>query len=1216
MADPISLGLVLITTASLASTLLGPKGAPENAGGAPRVGDTGVSSSAYGEMIPVNYGTVRAGTNMIWATDLVETKQVHKSKVGKGGSQSVTQTSFSYFLNAAYSIGEGVVSKYLRIWADNKLIYDGRPSSQTYWKYPGARIRFYYGDEAQNPDPLIESVEGVGNVSGHRGVAYFVVENMPVADFSNHPPQMTVEASWAFGDSYPERTLFTLGTGDGSGDLEGDNPNFLAGGDMCYAPRDNLLYAMYTASTTSETTLSKVDLLSGSIIAQVRMKDQNLPEAILSASPLDEVTTGTNTAGMEVDERAVYWCGYPNQSSDARYFSSDRNSLHIISYTQQLSNQTPWEDAILIGSFGTDGEVINAILGVTNNGLVIAPVDEDGIISVVSDSFMTTDPTKSPPDGPGTGGTIQFVTGPKFGFSEEKLGDLGFPDTNTGKQIGVFNASGDRWGVFFVSPREIFDSSMFIGFQEPATSDWQSLEDDSLYGDALACYFDETNYELLILVQSVFSAVSDAIVYFNIGTQAVTDVVYLDDIGVPANSTGPGLYHAWRWLREQPDTQGPRLLPLGADSDTSLYMFDIDDKTIFRTHNYSDFGLVTSLRSKLFTRFDNSILIPFSADSSVHQLFLERASAASETVSDVLTKICARVGLSSSDIDVSTLTSKTVRGMEITRRSSARDAVDRMSIAYLFDTVESNYKLKFVARGTGSVQNIDYDDLGAAIDRLPEEISRVDENEIDETEIPYQIDLKYTDYDRDYQAGDVYQKRQKSPDPTVNGDEIQKLELPVVLTSQEAQQLADTLLAVKWSEKFQQEFFLPYRFLALDPSDSVTLVRPNCPDTLVRLSEMSFGSGMVTQFKSVEEDTEVYTSLWEGGGQAGFTDRVIPFVGSPFLYVLDLPLIQDSHSVGSRTGFYTGSRIASGEFRGVVLHQSLDQLSWVQVDVFDEEALGGIVLDAAPANLLPFQLDVTTSIRIAPFDEDSFDAFVSITEAQLYQNNNPAAWGNNLNGYELVKFQNVTDNGDGTVTLDTFIRGRRGTSRVAEVGHPIGENFLLLRPNGSIGSWSRQAYEVAQLGSQRFFRVTPLGQIFEATDFFSAEITGTDLKPYEAVHIVSTRGGSNQLDLSWVRQTRISGQQNWNDGVISVPLAEESHTFEVVLLAGPGASVPGSEALSKTFVDEIDTLTDSFTVSEQSAAGYSISDPVDFVIYQISGSVGRGFPAYHTAEGV
>lgn len=51
----------------------------------------------------------------------------------------------------------------------------------------------YVGDELQYPDPTIEAAIGASYVSGYRGLAYVVINNLQLADFGNMVPQVSAE---------------------------------------------------------------------------------------------------------------------------------------------------------------------------------------------------------------------------------------------------------------------------------------------------------------------------------------------------------------------------------------------------------------------------------------------------------------------------------------------------------------------------------------------------------------------------------------------------------------------------------------------------------------------------------------------------------------------------------------------------------------------------------------------------------------------------------------------------------------------------------------------------------------------------------------------------------------------------------------------------------------------------------------------------------------
>ena len=155
----------------------------------PRLTDLRVQNSAYGQVIPIGYGTIRVAGNVIWSTDLVESK---KKSSGKGGPKITT---YSYSVSFAVALCEGPIVGLLRIWADGRLIYGEGSSGTT------LPITLYLGDETQLPDPTMEAEEGAGNVPAHRGTAYIVFTALQLAEFGNRIPNLTFEviASGAIG---------------------------------------------------------------------------------------------------------------------------------------------------------------------------------------------------------------------------------------------------------------------------------------------------------------------------------------------------------------------------------------------------------------------------------------------------------------------------------------------------------------------------------------------------------------------------------------------------------------------------------------------------------------------------------------------------------------------------------------------------------------------------------------------------------------------------------------------------------------------------------------------------------------------------------------------------------------------------------------------------------------------------------------------------------
>jgi hypothetical protein len=156
----------------------------------PRLNDLKVTSSAFGQGIPLVYGPEnRMAGNIIWSSGLIETKSKRSAKGGP------TITEYSYSVSLALAICEGEISGITRVWANNKLIFDNGISSLF------ESIAVYPGSGTQNPDPTIESYEGVGNVPGYRHTAYIVIRNLQLADFGNSVPNFQCEVDGQFDTS-------------------------------------------------------------------------------------------------------------------------------------------------------------------------------------------------------------------------------------------------------------------------------------------------------------------------------------------------------------------------------------------------------------------------------------------------------------------------------------------------------------------------------------------------------------------------------------------------------------------------------------------------------------------------------------------------------------------------------------------------------------------------------------------------------------------------------------------------------------------------------------------------------------------------------------------------------------------------------------------------------------------------------------------------------
>lgn len=138
-----------------------------------------VTGASEGAPLPLVFGRMRIGGQVIWASPFTE--HASSARGGKGGAGPEVRQ-YSYTVSLAIALCEGVITDIGRIWADGVEI---ARSSVT--------LRLYRGDDAQLPDARIVAEEGAENAPAYRGTAYVVIEDLALDRFGNRVPQFSFE---------------------------------------------------------------------------------------------------------------------------------------------------------------------------------------------------------------------------------------------------------------------------------------------------------------------------------------------------------------------------------------------------------------------------------------------------------------------------------------------------------------------------------------------------------------------------------------------------------------------------------------------------------------------------------------------------------------------------------------------------------------------------------------------------------------------------------------------------------------------------------------------------------------------------------------------------------------------------------------------------------------------------------------------------------------
>ncbi|WP_264213725.1 baseplate multidomain protein megatron [Leisingera thetidis] len=140
-----------------------------------------LTQASEGTPVAQLYGRMRLGGQVIWTSRFLETAAASGGG-GKGRPSQPQVTSYSYSVSLAIALCEGEIAGVSRVWADGGEV---APKD--------LNMTVYRGTAGQLPDPVMEAIEGAGQVPAYRGTAYVVMENLDLSRFGNRVPQFSFD---------------------------------------------------------------------------------------------------------------------------------------------------------------------------------------------------------------------------------------------------------------------------------------------------------------------------------------------------------------------------------------------------------------------------------------------------------------------------------------------------------------------------------------------------------------------------------------------------------------------------------------------------------------------------------------------------------------------------------------------------------------------------------------------------------------------------------------------------------------------------------------------------------------------------------------------------------------------------------------------------------------------------------------------------------------
>lgn len=1104
----------------------------------PLIPDLNMMNSAYGNPIPIIWGTVRLSGTVTWLS-VVEIKE---HGVGKGGLNNIA---YSYWQDGSIAFCEGP-GHLVKIYLDGKIFLDntntlGQITKNNKYHFT---VREYKGTEDQLPDYRyllwLKGQDKDGQGTGYRGMCYLVFQQIDLIGWGGRFPQVT--AVWSTNDDYTtfftqmsplpgiSHDVSTLGvatdwqrnvsyqlSADGtvrSYDLStglniGTNPFCYPGGQTISCGNGTYVY-----------------VCDGSRIVIIDALNLQIISSIDYSVPFFGIRLGPNIRQLHVIN-----LGVANQAYSV--------------ITGQIGTGDLYVAESILGDIGPGGNTIDLEQpvggpgGLGGSGGLGGPfagppfqpsIPNGGIIRIYNDASQV-----------GTASNLTFSdllhhVNIAFGYHDfaKQTTDVWFTNTsdfdNTGT-MALWRYTSDTPSGSFSEYGGIFN--IRVDINEPKFVKAFHAEDfgyERQPGAAAGIgglLFDPSDNTLIITgarfpphaVTFKYDIATGAIVWFKIDP--------------PVSLQGPAMN--WELSQGRAFNTFNSFDVLTDFRTTSANALDmLTGELIDSPVAFADGARTQSHGNGNYNSNSNTLVFVDVATNLPWVATLFRKSGLEVPVSFIITDICARVGLDSSMIDVSLITA-TVWGYAITTPKSAGAALADLCHVFQIDMVESDYLLKFIPRGQNVVASLIQDEL-ASLDPADGSKYWVPRH-TQEQDMPLLLNIKYADFNLDYQPGATYAKRTILPVNTVFSKRKLSIDLPIVADNYEATQIAERWLYTMWAERETYQTLLSPKYLWLDPTDNITVLLDNGDSYTARIESTEIGADFAMRPSLASEDATVYGTSSSRGAEFGRIPQTI--VQAPYgeLLQFNVPLLQDSDDLGNvATRIYFAVGTSSNGWRGGGLYNAIDGATWNSLTQLPQAIDWGHANTALGDTVATFCTDYVNTLTVTFAPGGAVPS--SCGYLDLMNGANAA-----LLGSEIIQFQTVTDNLNGTYELSVLTRGRRGTDW-ATGRHIVGELIILLEP-GALGGWR---LPLDQINQRELWRLVPTGWFLDQAPARPFKYLGYDLKPYAPVNFTRTVVGSD-LELGWLRRTRIGGLLT--DGLDTTPLNEQSEAYEAYLLDSP-----------------------------------------------------------------
>jgi hypothetical protein len=461
---------------------------------------------------------------------------------------------------------------------------------------------------------------------------------------------------------------------------------------------------------------------------------------------------------------------------------------------------------------------------------------------------------------------------------------------------------------------------------------------------------------------------------------------------------------------------------------------------------------------------------------------------------------------------------ESVDGYVVDRPMSPRAMIEPLALAFGFDATEEGGTLRFIRRGGEPAAELDEDTLVLPDDRPPLQLTRAQE-----TELPREVSLGYTEIGGDYRRSAISSRRL-----TGGSARVSHADLPVITFDGAAERRANIWLQDLWATRETATFALPPSAIRLGTGDIVALT--SCGRRrLLEIEEITDAEARLIKARSIDPDV---FDLPLAAPRRRKPKIPVP-VAPVHAVALDLPVIDGNPDVLTRLAVFADPWPGA-----VTVWSSADGTSFTSAGRALSRAVTGETLDDLPQGPVS-RWDTRNALLVKLYG----GALFSRTDLDVLGGANAAAVQRGDGAWEILQFAQAELTGEKTYALSRLIRGQLGSEWAMGAPLAAGSPFVLL--DNSLVPVARGADALARPLQLRLI-VSGRDYSDPATRALDVTPGATALMPLSPVHLKARRGGAG-VTLSWVRRSRRDAD-GWN---VEVSLGEDDERYDIEILDAP-----------------------------------------------------------------